>query len=254
MSELGSIEFQREAQAALLSKKKRHLDDKPTQIKFKHIKIHEQVGIASDFTLLFNTLLGELPDNECKVCIRDNISVCDKLSFVALKALILFGVSKDSEVSKACSDVFKAILSKCVTQDEKGLCIKDSSVKSFIEKYSSINYTTQQIVVGMRNSMFPDDVILLHWHQVSYCGEGNYINAIKAGDDFIKSHQNIETVEELDAILLKACSEAKKDKEFYKLIDTTLASDYLIGMMRLTFEKNNSIFIVNDSKDKEGFM
>ena len=205
--------------------------------------------------MTFNAVQEELPEQTCIIDLSGAKAQCDYIPFCVFKSLILIGITKDEDLAKVCSALFKNILGNVSRQTDHGVVISQESLETYIGKIQTHNMYSKSLVDGICFAAFPKQYLKLYWHQISYCGDGYYPNAIKAGDNYLNSHTDINSTKALDKVLSSSYKEARKDKAFMHCVDEKVATKPLIGMMYLTFIDDNTIFKLKDeSEDKEGFM
>ena len=239
----------------LLRKQPRHLDSRPKVLKLQHLNPTTQYGITQQFILTYNAIQEELKEQPCSINLNGIISQCDYIPFCVCKSLILMGITKDKNLADICSALFKKILGSISRQTDHGVVISKDALETFIGTIQTHNDYSRALVNGICFAAFPKQYLKLYWRQISYCGNGYYTNAIKAGERYLDSHTDVNSTKALDKVLITAYNDAKKDKAFLHCVDATVATKPLIGMMYLTFLDDNTIFQLKDNvKDEEGFM
>lgn len=156
-------------------------------------------------------------------------------AYAVLKSLLFLCTHYDEALAKAASEMFISIASGGAGD------IDDQSLYETIDSIKLSDYYKTSLVNGIKQAVFRDSDIVMHWRSVSACG-GWYIHAIKAGEDYIKRNPEL-TVKALDKELSEAYKEAYKDKKWMSLLVRKVPTKPLIGMMWKLYKESPEVMV-----------
>ena len=236
-----------------LQSAERTLDGPPKVIHLRHLSPTTQYGIQQIYMANYAACQDLVTEDKCQIDLNGTTAYCDVTAFLAIKALILTGISKDPDLSIACCSMFKKMIGTMSQETTTGMLITTKSLEDFVSTFKPTTYVGNCLINGIRISAFPQKYLTIYWRQIAFCGKGLYEAAIKAGEEYLSAHQEISNETGLAKVLNDAYAEAKKDPHFMACLAPGVPTKPLIGMMYLTCAKHSDVFNLKSSSN-DGFM
>lgn len=127
----------------------RHLDKVPKPIGLTSVKNIEVCGCAKEFQVLYNSNYVAENAGLSHIDLNSIVKDCDYVVYVALKSLIMLGITKNEERALACREVFMRIL-----QSQQNYIKAEDMFKALLD---CNNYYSETISKAVIDSCFNEE-------------------------------------------------------------------------------------------------
>lgn len=202
--------------------KPRVLDKEPRKVSINKAKEIYPYGCCSEFVMAYNDISKSANLDQATIEIKGVTRVCDVSVYVALKTLIVQGVSYCREKAEAFYNICRIIMTT------PGDTLTRNRVFETLNKYEPEGYFEKELIKALGITLFNESLASLYW--VSLCEDlGFYKDAIEKGKAVIS--ESCKTEKDVTKFLNPLYKAAKEDQAFMSQVYKPGANKWLVAML-----------------------